>query len=115
MVKTSIDPLKATEKDLAENPRQLKLTPIEAAQLPRARGDVDFAVVNGNYAVSSGMKFTEALALEKSYAYVNWVVVRSADVNKPFIKGVTAAYNSAEFKTWAKTRFAGYKLPQTWQ
>ena len=31
-----------------------------------ARGDVDFAVVNGNYAVSSGMKFTEALALEKA-------------------------------------------------
>lgn len=114
-LKPGIDPLTASERDVAQNLKQIKIVPLEAAQLPRARSDVDFAVVNGNYAVSAGIKFTDALFLEKSYAYVNWVVVRSADVNKPFIKDVTAAYNSAEFKTWAKTRFAGYKLPQTWQ
>lgn len=114
-LKPGIDPLTASERDVEKNLKQIKIVPLEAAQLPRARSDVDFAVVNGNYAVSAGIKFTEALFLEKSYAYVNWVVVRSADVNKPFIKDVTAAYNSAEFKAWAKTRFAGYKLPQTWK
>ncbi len=114
-LKPGIDPLTASERDVEKNLKQIKIVPLEAAQLPRARGDVDFAVVNGNYAVSSGMKFTEALALEKSYAYVNWVVVRTADVNKPFVKDITAAYNSAEFKAWAKTRFAGYKLPQSWK
>ena len=50
---------------MENNLKQIKIVPLEAAQLPRARGDVDFAVVNGNYAVSSGMKFTSAGAGKK--------------------------------------------------
>lgn len=113
-LKPGIDPLRASEKDIAENLKQVKIVQLEAAQLPRARADVDFAVINGNYAASSGIKFTEGLFLEKGYTFVNVVVTRSADVNKPFVKDVVAAYNSPEFKQYAKRRFAGYKFPQGW-
>ncbi|MDO4878589.1 MAG: MetQ/NlpA family ABC transporter substrate-binding protein [Neisseria sp.] len=113
-LKGDIDPLKASKADIAENPKNIKIVELEAAQLPRSRGDVDFAVVNGNYAMSSGMKLQEALFQEPSYAYINWAVVRSADKDKPWVKDVGDAYNSDEFKAYAKQRFAGYKYPAAW-
>ncbi|OLT28338.1 metal ABC transporter substrate-binding protein [Nocardiopsis sp. CNR-923] len=45
----------ATENDIADNPRDLVVTPLEAAQLPRSIADVDAAVVNGNYAIGAGL------------------------------------------------------------
>ncbi|CAL9391929.1 Membrane lipoprotein TpN32 [Nocardiopsis dassonvillei] len=45
----------ATEKDITENPRDITVTPLEAAQLPRAIADVDAAVVNGNYAIEANL------------------------------------------------------------
>ena len=114
-LKPGINPLTASEHDIAQNVKKIKIVQLEAAQLPRSRADVDFAVVNGNYAISSGIKLTEAIYQEKSYAYVNWGVVKSADVAKPWAKDVVAAYNSNEFKAWAKKKFVGYKFPQAWK
>jgi D-methionine transport system substrate-binding protein len=114
-LKPGINPLTASQHDIAANPKNIKILPLEAAQLPRARSDADFAVINGNYATSSGLKLTEALYQEKSYAYINWGVVRSADAAKPWVKDVIAAYNSAEFKSWAKQKYAGYKFPAGWK
>ena len=45
----------ATPKDIAENPKQLKILEIESPQLPRALDDVDLAVINGNYALEAGL------------------------------------------------------------
>ncbi len=70
-LKPGINPVTASERDIAANPRKLVLRPLEAAQLPRSRADVDFAVINGNYAVSSGIRLTTALYQEKSNAYIN--------------------------------------------
>ena len=64
--------------------------------------------------MSSGMKLTEALFQEPSFAYVNWSAVRTADKDSKWVKDVEAAYNSDEFKTYAKTKFAGYKYPAAW-
>ena len=60
-LKADVDPLTASKNDIAENPKNIQIVELEAAQLPRSRADVDFAIVNGNYAMSSGMKLTEAL------------------------------------------------------
>lgn len=114
-LKPGINPLTASQHDIAANPKNLRIQPLEAAQLPRARNDADFAVINGNYATSSGIKLTEALYQEKSYAYVNWGVVRSADAAKPWVRDVIAAYNSRQFKAWAKQKYAGYKFPAAWK
>ncbi|MCS3460056.1 MetQ/NlpA family ABC transporter substrate-binding protein [Aeromonas sp. BIGb0445] len=114
-LKEGINPLKASEFDVVKNPHDIKLVLLEAAQLPRSREDVDFSVINGNFAASSGIPFSEGLFLERSYDFINWVVVKSADADKPFAKDVIAAYNSPEFKAYAAKRFAGYKYPEGWQ
>lgn len=114
-LKTEINPLKASEFDIADNPKGIKLVALEAAQLPRSRQDVDFAVINGNYAASSGIEFTEGLFLERSYDFINWVVVRGEDQEQPFVQDVIAAYNSDAFKEYAREHFAGYKYPESWE
>lgn len=113
-LKDNVNPLTASKKDIAANPKNIQIVELEAAQLPRSRQDVDFAIINGNYATSSGIKLTEALFQEPSYAYVNWAAVKTADKDSKWLKDVEAVYNSDEFKKYAKTRFAGYKYPQTW-
>ncbi|MDO1510117.1 MULTISPECIES: MetQ/NlpA family ABC transporter substrate-binding protein [unclassified Neisseria] len=113
-LKADVNPLTASKNDIAENLKNIKIVELEAAQLPRSRADVDFAVVNGNYAISSGMKLTENLFQEPSFAYVNWAAVKTADKDSPWVKDVAEAYNSEEFKKYAKERFAGYKYPASW-
>lgn len=113
-LKPGIDVLRASERDVDQNLKGIELLPLEAAQLPRAREDADFAVINGNYATSAGLKLTEALYQEPSYAYVNWGVVRTKDAQTPWARDVVAAYNSPEFKAWAQTAYPGYKFPAAW-
>ena len=113
-LKDNVNPLTASKADIASNPKNIKIVELEAAQLPRSRADVDFAIVNGNYAMSSGMKLTEALFQEPSFAYVNWSAVKTADKDSQWLKDVTDAYNSEAFKAYAHKRFAGYKYPAAW-
>ena len=64
-----VDPdagLKATPKDIIENPKNLKFVEIEAAQLVRSLQDVDLAVINGNFAIQGGLNaMSDALAKEE--------------------------------------------------
>lgn len=103
------DPIRASEKDVAVNTRKIKLIPLEAAQLPRSLDDTDFSFVNGNFALASGLRLTEALALEKtSPTYQNLVAVRTADKDAPWVKDIADAYRSREFLAITETRFAGF-------
>lgn len=69
--------LASTSLDIIENPKKIKIVPIEAALLPRMLGDVDIAVINGNYALQSGLAHQSALALEdKRSAYANIIATR---------------------------------------
>lgn len=108
-LRPNTDPVKASERDVARNIRGIKLLPLEAAQLPRALQDADYAFVNGNYALASGLKLTDALLREKiSRNYVNLVAVRAADVDKPFARDLAAAYRSRAFLAWTEQHNAGY-------
>lgn len=114
-LKNDIDPLTASKTDIADNSKyDIEIVELEAAQLPRARDEVDFAVINGNYATDAGIQLTEALFQEPSFNYVNWSAVKSADVGKKWVKDVTNAYNSEAFKTYAHDTFPGYKYPKIW-
>lgn len=111
-VKAGVDPLKVTEKDVAENPRKLVLTPIEAAQLPRTLDDAEFALINGNFAISSGLKLTEAVALEKTPDhYLNVVAVKTDDKDKPWARDIVAAFRTPEYRAALDKHFAGYARP----
>lgn len=114
-LKDNIDPLTAAKTDIADNSKyDIDIVELEAAQLPRARDEVDFAVINGNYATDAGIELTEALFQEPSFNYVNWSAIKSADVDKKWVKDVTNAYNSAAFKKYAHESFPGYKYPKIW-
>ena len=111
-LKTGIDPIRASEKDIDQNPRKLKFIPLEAAQLPRSIGDTEYAIINGNFAISSGLKLTEAVALEKTPDhYLNVVAVKSADKNTPWAKDIAEAYRSKEYKAVVDSKFQGYAKP----
>jgi D-methionine transport system substrate-binding protein len=108
-LREGIDPIRASEKDVAQNLKKIKLLPLEAAQLPRSLQDADYAFINGNYALASGLKLSEALITEKiSPAYVNLVAVRTADKDKPFAKDIEAAYRSREFLAVTNKHFRDY-------
>jgi len=94
-----IDQTKASEKDIAENPRGLKVRPIEAAQLPRSLDSVALSAVNGNYAISAGIPLSSAIIKEKLDENLHLVVaVRTEDLEKPFAKDIRDVVESAGFK-----------------
>jgi D-methionine transport system substrate-binding protein len=103
------DPIRASEKDVAQNLKKIRLVPLEAAQLPRSLDDTDFSFINGNFALASGLKLTDALALEKtSPTYQNLVAVRTEDKDKPWVKDIAEAYRSREFLAVTEQRFGGF-------
>jgi D-methionine transport system substrate-binding protein len=113
-VKPGVSPLSVSERDLASNPKRLKLVPLDAAQAPRSLADADLAAVQGNFAVASGLKLTEALKLENmTLPYVNVVAVKRSNENARFAKDIAAAYQSAEFQRFFRANpvWAGYRLP----
>jgi D-methionine transport system substrate-binding protein len=108
-LKPGIDPIRASEKDVASYIKKIKLVPLEAAQLPRSLQDTDYSFVNGNYALASGLKLSEALITEKiSSNYINLVAIRTEDKNKQFAKDLEAAYQSREFLDVTNKYFSGY-------
>jgi D-methionine transport system substrate-binding protein len=111
-LRANFDPIRASEKDIADNIKKIKLIPLEAAQLPRSLQDTDYSFVNGNFALASGLKLSEALAREKISAnYQNMVAIRTADKGKPWVKDLEAAYRSREFLEVTNKHFAGFSKP----
>ncbi len=111
-VKPGVNPARISELDLAANPHKLKFLPLEAAQLPRVLEDADYVVVNGNFAISSGLKLNDAVVLEKTPdQYLNVVAVKTGNENSQWAKDLVAAYRSAEFKAVVDSQFAGYAKP----
>jgi D-methionine transport system substrate-binding protein len=105
---------KATEKDVASNPKHLKFKPLEAAQLPRTLADVDAAVINGNYALQAKLTPSkDALVLEKTQGnpYVNILVVKKGHENDPAVKKLATLLTSDEVKKYIETTFNGSVIP----
>lgn len=106
----------ATQKDIAENPKKLKFTEIEAAQLVRTLPDVDLAVINGNYALEGNLKVSDALAVEAddslaATTYANIIAVREGDENREDIKALVEVLKSEEIKTFITNTFSGAVVP----
>jgi D-methionine transport system substrate-binding protein len=108
-LRPGVDPVRASERDVAQNLKKIRLVPLEAAQLPRSLQDTDYAFINGNYALASGLKLRDALKTEKiSPNYVNLVAVKAADKDKQFAKDIAAAYRSREFLDVTNRHFGDY-------
>lgn len=97
-IKKDIDPTKASEQDLENNFKSLKIVTLEAAQLPRALESADLAVINGNFAISAGIPLSSALFKEQlAEQYKNVVAVRTEDLEQQFVKDIKAIIESEEF------------------
>lgn len=98
-LKKDVDLTKVSEKDIAQNPKNLKFTPVEAAQLPRTLESSAIAVINGNYAISSGLSLSTALAKEKlTEEYKNVIAIRTEDKDSQFAKDIKEVVESEAFK-----------------
>jgi D-methionine transport system substrate-binding protein len=98
-LKAEVDASKASEKDIAENPKGVKVRPIEAAQIPRSLDSVTIAVINGNYAIAAGIPLDSALIKEELDENLKLVVaVRTEDLDKQFAKDIRNVIESAQFK-----------------
>lgn len=105
--------LEATEKDIVENPKNLKFKALEAAQLPRVLSDVGAAVINGNFALEAGFVPTEdALLLEGSESpYANILVARTEDKeNETYLK-ILAALQSDKVSDYILENYGGGVVP----
>jgi D-methionine transport system substrate-binding protein len=99
--------------DIAENPKKLKIVEVDAAQVPHYLPDVDAAVINTNYAIQGKLDpAKDAIAREDANSpYVNILVVRTADKDKPWVKALVEAYHSAEVKDYVLKKYPGIVVP----
>ena len=109
--------LTATINDITENPHNIKFEEIEAAQLPRTVQDVDFAVINGNYAMEAGFSVgkdalaTEDASSEAAQTYANVLVVKEGRENDPAIQALYAALTSDKVKDYIDSTYDGAVVP----
>ena len=101
--------LKATAKDIIDNPKNLKIKELDAAQIPRALDDVDAAAINTNYAMVAGLvPKKDAIAIEDPKSpYANLIAVRTKDKDDPVFKKLIKAYHSDEVKAFVDQHFKG--------
>ena len=110
------DGFTATKLDIEENPKNLDIVEMEAAQLPRVLPDVDFAVINGNYAIQGGLKVADALASESvesesAQTYANVLVVKEGNENNPAILALVDALKTEEVRKFIEDTYEGAVVP----
>ena len=101
--------IQATVKDIAENPYSIKFEEVEAAQIPNILQDVDYAVINSNYAISAKLNpVKDSLAIEgSSSAYGNILAVKKGNENSDKIKALKAALESKKVADFITEKYAG--------
>ncbi|CAK7010747.1 D-methionine-binding lipoprotein MetQ [Saezia sanguinis] len=99
----------ATPLDIKENPLNLKIIELDAAQMPRALAELDAGAVNTNYALPAGLDpKKDAIALESTDSpYMNIIAVRAADKDSPELAKLLRAYFSPEVKQFIEDEFKG--------
>jgi D-methionine transport system substrate-binding protein len=108
--------LEATKNDIVKNDKNFKIIEVEAAQIPRSLGDVDIAVINGNYAIEAGLKVSQALVVEDASSvaatlYSNIIAVRSGDETNEKTKALVEVLTSDEIKKFINDKYDGAVVP----
>ena len=99
----------ATVLDIAENPHNISFKEVEAAQLPNVLQDVDYAVINSNYAIEARLNpMKDALGIEgASSAYSNILAVKEGNENSDIIKALVAALESQQVADFIAATYDG--------
>lgn len=101
--------ISATPLDIAENPHNIEFKEVEAAQLPNVLKDVDYAVINSNYAIEAKLNPTkDALGIEGSASvYGNILAVKEGNENSDIIKALKAALESQKVADFIASQYDG--------
>ena len=102
--------ISATPRDVEENPYSIEFIEMEAAQIPRALPDVDYAVINSNYALDAGINpISDSLAIEEADGnpYSNILAVKSGNENAPAIRALVAALSSRRVADFIEETYGG--------
>ena len=106
--------ISATVLDIEENPLNLDIQELEAAQIPKAIQDVDIAVVNGNYALDAGLSAPIAVEASDSLAadtYANIIAVREGDENSAKTQALVKAILADNVKSYINENYDGAVVP----
>ena len=109
--------LAATVKDIVENPHNVKIQELEAAQVSRVKDEVAFVVLNGNYALQAGFSVAhDAVAYETSASaaaktYANVLVVKAGNENNEGIQALVKVLKSDEIKQFINDTYDGAVIP----
>jgi len=103
----------STPKDIAQNPKDLKIRELEAATIPRVLTQVDLALINTNYALEAKLDpAKDALVIEGNDSpYVNILVARPDDKDSDAMKKLVAALHSPEVKAFILEKYKGAVVP----
>ena len=105
--------LNATKNDIVENPHNIEIVELEAAQVARVVGETDFVVLNGNYALTAGFNVaTDALAKEEqdseaAQTYANILCVKEGNEEREDIKALIEALKSETIKKYIADTYEG--------
>ena len=99
----------ATKNDIVDNPYNVEIVEAEAAQLPNMLPDLDYAVINSNYAINAGLNpVNDSLFIEGSAsAYANILAVKEGNENEPKILALKAALESKQVTDYIAEKYAG--------
>ena len=109
--------LTATVLDIEENPYNVEILELEAAQVPRVKDEVAYVVLNGNYALDAGFSVAkDALSYEKSDSdaaktYVNIIAVKEGNENSEKIQALVAALKSDTIRQYINDTYDGAVVP----
>ena len=109
--------LTATVHDIVDNPYDIKIQELEAAQVARVRSEVEFVVLNGNYALEAGLSVgKDSIAYEKSDSeaaktYVNIIAVKAGHEEDEAIQALVKALQSQEIKDYINETYDGAVVP----
>lgn len=106
----------ATAVDIVENPLNLQIKELEAAQVAKALQDVDIACINGNYASEAGLSMSEALAVEAADSlaaetYANIIAVKEGNEDTAKTKALVEAILSDNVKEYINDNYKGAVVP----
>ena len=107
----------ATKLDIVENPKNIEIVEMEAAQISKALSDLDFGVINGNYALQAGLNAgTDALAVEDAsgsgaQTYANILCVKEGNEKNEAILALFKALTSPEVKEYINNTYQGAVVP----
>ncbi|MBQ0101326.1 MAG: metal ABC transporter substrate-binding protein [Firmicutes bacterium] len=106
----------ATKLDIVENPKNLEIVEIEAAQLVRTLADVDISIINGNYALQGNLNIADALAVEAAdgvaaTTYANILVVKEGNENSEKATVLKNALLSETVENYINNTYAGKVVP----